>query len=319
MANSEKLIRLLKIISLIEQRNGASISTLTEECEVCQRTIYRDIEAIATGGMPVYWDPDLKKYRFTEKVFLKPLTFSVGEATALVQCIQGFTRMRTPLNAALRMAQERIMASLPADRQKTVDQLRDVVDIKIARRPHEVCADTFDCVGKAIQEHRRLLVQYYTKTTETLTERKLDPYVIAFRGKAWYLVAYCHLRGAIKIFRLDRIRRVEILPETYALPANFSASAFFEGSWLLEQGDPVKVRLKFYPEAARWIRESSYHPAERTQELPDGSLLYEVTVNGTREITRWIMGYGLAAEVLEPEWLRRDIAEQCGGMLARYR
>lgn len=318
MANSEKLIRLLKIISLIQQRNGASLATLVKECEVCERTIYRDIEALAESGMTIHFDSESRKYQFIEKVFLKPLTFTVEEAAALIQCVQGFVSMRTPLTTALRMAQERIMSCLPTERQRSVDRLRDVVDIRVARRPHDVCADTFECVSDAIKERRSLLVHYYTKTTETLKERKLDPYVVTFRGKAWYLVAFCHLRNSVQVFRLDRIRRLELLDEIYDMPANFSANAYFEGSWLLEQGDPVKVRLKFYLEAARWVRESSYHPSERLEEQPDGSLIYEVTVNGAREISKWILGYGQEVEVLEPAWLRSDIAKQCAGMMARY-
>ena len=318
MANSEKLVRLLKIISLIEQRNGADLPTLVEECEVCQRTIYRDIEALSLSGMPIYWDPDSKQYRFMEKVFLKPLTFSVDEATALLQCISAFTREKTPLTPALRLAQERMMASMPSERQKKVDQLRNIIDIKFTDKPHEVCSDTFSCVEKAIQERKRLEVQYYTKSSETLNERKLDPYVITFRGKAWYLVAFCHLRGAIKLFRLDRIRQIKFLPETYTIPRNFSAAAFFEGSWLLEQGEPVKVRLRFYPEAARWVREGTYHASQHTEELADGSLFYEATVSGTREITRWILGFGPAVEVLEPEWLRGEIGGMCASMNKIY-
>jgi predicted DNA-binding transcriptional regulator YafY len=318
MANSEKLVRLLKIISLIEQRNGADLQTLADECEVCQRTIYRDVEALSMGGMPIHWDPDSKRYRFSKKVFLKPLTFSVDEATALLHCITAFTREKTPLTPALRLAQERMMSSLPSERQKKVDELKDIIDIKIANKPHDVCSDTFSCVEKAIQEKKRLEVQYYTKSSETLNSRKLDPYVITFRGKAWYLIAFCHLRGAIKIFRLDRIRQIKILPETYTIPRNFSAAAFFEGSWLLEQGDPVKVRLRFYPEAARWVREGDYHTSERTQEMQDGSLLYEVTVSGTREITRWILSFGPSVEVLEPESLRTEIASICGNMKVVY-
>ena len=46
-----------------------------------------------------------------------------------------------------------------------------------------------------------------------------------------------------------RIHQIEILPETYIIPRNFSATAFFESSWLLEQGETVKVKLRFYPEA----------------------------------------------------------------------
>ncbi|MBP2641127.1 MAG: domain containing protein [Firmicutes bacterium] len=56
MVNSDKMVRLLKIISVIEQRNGATLQALIDECEVCERTIYRDIEALSMGGMPIHFN-----------------------------------------------------------------------------------------------------------------------------------------------------------------------------------------------------------------------------------------------------------------------
>lgn len=318
MANSEKLVRLLKIISLIENRQGASMKMLVQECEVSYRTIYRDIEALSQGGMPIFFDPDAGRYRFTEKVFLKPLTFSLDEAAALIQCSGAFVKDTMPMSQALQRAQERILASLPADRQRKVDELRSAIDIRVAQYPDQVCTDVFSCVEQAVSRRTRIQVIYYTKSTDIENERKLDPYLITYRGTAWYLVAYCHLRQAVKLFRVDRIRQISLLAETFDYPKNFSAAAFFEGSWVIEQGEPVQVRLRFNPEVARWLRGRQYHPSQHTTDEQDGSLIYEVTVTGTREITRWILGFGAAVEVLSPPELRRQVAENLRQAAAVY-
>lgn len=308
MANSEKIIRLLKIISLIELRQGASLKCLAEECDVSERTIYRDIATLSMGGMPIYFDNTTHRYRFTEKVFLKPLTFALDEAAALLQCTQAFVKEAIPLSQSLQRAQEKILACLPADRQRKVDEMRNVIDIKVTNYPYRVCTDTFSCIEQAVHEKRRLKVKYYTKSTEDLTERFLDPYIITFRGKAWYLVAYCHLRCAVKLFRIDRVKEISILPDTFAVPRNFSAAAYFDGSWFIEQGEPMKVKLRFLPEAAKWIRDGQYHQSQRIIEEDGGSLVFEVTVNGSREITKWILSFGPDVEVLEPDTLRQEVA-----------
>lgn len=318
MENSEKIIRLLKIISLIEYRQGASLKCLAKECEVSERTIYRDIAALSMGGMPIYFDPDSRRYRFTDKVFLKPLTFALDEAAALLQCAQAFVKDAIPLSRALQRAQERILASLPAEKQREADELRHVIDIKVSKYPSQVCTDTFSCVEQAVHKKLRIKVKYYTKSTDQLTERLLEPYIIAFRGKAWYLVAYCHLRCAVKLFRIDRIQEVEVLPDTFVVPRNFSAAAYFDGSWLIEQGDPLRVKLRFLPEAAKWVRDEQYHQSQRMVEEEDGSLLFEVTVNGSREITKWILSFGPAVEVLEPDTLRQDVAALIRQSLRQY-
>ena len=133
-------------MSLIDRRQGATLQHIVDECGVCPRTVYRDIEALAEGELTVFFDPQTHSYRFTEKVFLQPLTFSLEEATALVQVIQGLSKSNTPLRSSLRQAQEKIMACLPQDRQKKVEEGRRAVDVRLVNQPAEVCRDIFGCV-----------------------------------------------------------------------------------------------------------------------------------------------------------------------------
>ena len=190
--------------------------------------------------------------------------------------------------------------------------------IRLARQSVSIERGLFQQVESAIRERRQLRLRYYTKSRETWTERILDPYVIVFRGRAWYVVGFCHLRGGVKLFRLDRMEAVEVLLTTFELPKNFSPDAFFAGSWLIEQGETVRVQLRFAPEAARWVRDEQFHESQQTEDLEDGSILYSVCVQGTREITRWILGYGGEVEVLEPESLREEVAAAGRSMAAMY-
>ena len=80
----------------------------------------------------------------------------------------------------------------------------------------------------------------------------------------------------------------------------------------------MRVKVKFLPEVARWIRETDYHETQVVTELPDGGIIFEATVNGIREIGRWLMGYGANAEVLEPASLRAIIAAESKKMLVLY-
>ena len=308
MPKSERLARMLRIVSLIQNRNGAGLKILARECEVSERTIYRDLQALAAGGMPIFFDPSTGGYRFTEKVFLHPLTFELDEAAALAQCLRPFLASPTPLTADLQRAYEKILASLPGERRKMVSRRQEAVDISLASHPVNVGSDVFSRVEEAINNRNRLKIGYYAKTSETRSERKVDPYLVVFRGSAWYLVAYCHCRGAVRLFRLDRITSLEILRETFAFPANFSANAFFADSWHIEQGEPVRVKLRFMPEAAKWVRDGYYHRTQRITSLADGGIIFEATVTGTWEITRWILSHGPDVEVLEPEELRAEVA-----------
>ena len=319
VSNSEKLLRLLKIISLIERKSGALLKNLVEDCNVCERTIYRDLDALSQSGLPVYFDDKTKRYHFMEKIFLRPLAFTVDEATAVLACLQDFSKENNPLGNSLRLAQEKILNSLPHERQCQVDKARKSVDIRVISKPADVSQKLFSCVERAIDGQYRIKIRYYTKTRESETERLIDPYIITFRGSAWYVVAYCHVRQAVLLFRMDRIKQIEETNESFVMASDFSAQEYFNGSWLIERGDPIRVKLRFLKEAARWIRSETFHPSQCITECNDGTIIFEATVNGRREISRWILGYGSEVEVLEPEDLRLYLMEQAAQMGKIYK
>jgi predicted DNA-binding transcriptional regulator YafY len=59
------------------------------------------------------------------------------------------------------------------------------------------------------------------------SERDVDPYQVVYRAGRWYLVAYCHLRADLRVFRLDHIQHARTLDETFT-PQTVDAVAAVE-------------------------------------------------------------------------------------------
>ena len=135
----------------------------------------------------------------------------------------------------------------------------------------------------------------------------MDPYTLLFREHAWYLVAYCHERKDIMLFRVDRIRELRRLDEDFQVPRSFSIENYMAGAWEVERGNPVKVTIRFDPAAAPLIREARWHPSQVLTEEPDGSLLMEVTTGGRSALLRWVLGFAGRAVVVEPAEVREEI------------
>jgi predicted DNA-binding transcriptional regulator YafY len=114
----------------------------------------------------------------------------------------------------------------------------------------------------------------------------------------------------MRTFKLERITRAEQMAETYQIPAEFDVNKYLAGAWgIFHSGEPVEVRLRFYPPAAARVKESIWHPSQALSEGPKGSVNMTVTVTGTLEITPWILGWGEAVEVLAPADLRKKIRD----------
>src|SRR5438445_4633772 len=114
------------------------------------------------------------------------------------------------------------------------------------------------------------------------------------------------------------MRSVELTRARFEVPASFDAEKYLAGAWGILRGDLVIVRVVFARGLARYIRERVWHPSQKLRDLPDGRLEMTLQVADTLEVQRWILGYGVQAEVVAPEglreWLKRQ-AEALASML----
>src|SRR5205814_10035010 len=139
------------------------------------------------------------------------------------------------------------------------------------------------------------------------TERDIDPYHLTWFDGGLYLVVWCHLRQALRIFAVERMREVALLRRTFTVRPGFDADTYLGKAGGIVQGGLVTVRVLFAKSLARYIRERLWHPSQKLRDLPDGRLEMTVRVADTLEVRRWILGYGVQAEVVEPEALREAL------------
>jgi predicted DNA-binding transcriptional regulator YafY len=172
---------------------------------------------------------------------------------------------------------------------------------------------------QAILNSKQLRISYYSYSSNTVSERVVDPYALTYRRHAWYLVAFCHERKDTLLFRTNRIKTLEYTGKTFSRPSDFSLKEYMAKSWQAMKGAETEVVVKFDSRIAPLIKEVDWHPTQRIEDLPDGSILYTVTVSGTKEISFWVLSYGQEAEVLSPASLRDELAAVTEKMCQRYR
>ena len=77
-------------------------------------------------------------------------------------------------------------------------------------------------IRKAIFDKKRISITYRSPTRNHTTIRKIDPYNLIYRNSSWYVIGHCHLRDKIRIFKLMRIKEMEVLDRSYHIPSDFS-------------------------------------------------------------------------------------------------
>ena len=147
------------------------------------------------------------------------------------------------------------------------------------------------------------------------------PYLLepSLQTHALYLIGFDEERGAIRTFKIERIRTAALTPRTFEPPDPATTTSALRAAWdIIADQDPVDVELRFAPGVAGRVLEATWHPTQTVETEPDGSLRWRATVAGTIEIRLWILSWGDDVEVLAPPALRDDVADTHRRALARY-
>ena len=203
--------RLFDIIQLLRRNRLVRAQDLAETLEVSERTIYRDIAALIASGVPIEGEAGVG-YILRGGFDLPPLMFDTAEIEALVlgaQIVEGWADGE--LAAASRRAMAKIEAVLP-------DNLRAHIQTMPVNAPggHWVEPMEVDLaqIRHVIRARLKLRIQYCAKSGAE-SERVIRPLLLSFFGPIWTLTSWCELRCDFRTFRLDFIRKAEILEQRF--------------------------------------------------------------------------------------------------------
>lgn len=309
--------RLLGIVLELQRRKHVRAEDLAAKYETSKRTIYRDMQALGETGVPIIAEAG-KGYSLVEGYFLPPLTFTSEEATMLAL---GSDLMAQHFDVQYRdaatSASAKLEAVLPLAQRAQVEHLRKSITFVVPETlASEAVAALLPALRRALLERRTIQFHYHTRYAHdgepAKKTRSADPYGMYHYGDTWYLLAYCHLRQAVRSFRLDRLSQLKVLDQTFELPADFSMEPPEE-----DESRKVTVRVLFDEEAAPWVREARAYAVAAVDEKADG-LLITYRVNEARDLLQWLLSWGSHARVLEPTYLREELAEEARKIFSLY-
>ena len=86
--------------------------------------------------------------------------------------------------------------------------------------------ETLPQVKEAVEKQQVLRLEYYSMDREEVNVREIEPYFLEKRYSHYMLTAYCRWREDIRLFRIDRIKDIEVLAETFDKPSDFTAELY---------------------------------------------------------------------------------------------
>ncbi|MFO7760593.1 MAG: WYL domain-containing transcriptional regulator [Desulfobia sp.] len=302
------------------RRTPVSLADLTEKLECSQATVKRTIHKLRYefdapienkgGGYLLKKDSQYRE--------LPGLWFNSSELHALLamhrlleQSDPGLFRDKL---STLKNRIERLLASQGIDSAAALERFR------ILGPGFRTCAvNSFRKVADGVLRRRRLDISYHSRGENLQSERQVSPQKLIHYRSNWYMDAWCHQRRGLRVFALDRIRRVRISDQTAReIPAAELDRYFSPGYGIFAGPATDKAVLLFSPRQSRWAAEESWHPDQEGRFLADGSFELRLPYSDSTELIQDILRHSREVEVKEPPELRRQVARKLRAALARY-
>jgi predicted DNA-binding transcriptional regulator YafY len=306
--------RLLSLLMLLEIHGKMTARQLAKELEVSERTIYRDIVALCTSGVPIYTEDGpgggislVENY----KTDLTGLNESEVRALAMLNVPEPLVKLG--FGRELKAVLLKLSASLPSSSRANETHTRQRIHLDASWwfEPEEPIPH-LQTVQQALFKQHKLHITWREFRTDV--EQIFEPFGLVAKSNTWYLVAGG--MDYIRVIRISKIIEAQILDEIFEYPQDFNLPVFWK-SWC---EDFKKNRLIFTVTARVSPELIEYLPrifGEHTNPIlaqagtPDerGRVILTLTFDSFEAARARILSLGNAVEVLEPLSLRMSVID----------
>ncbi len=308
-----RIDRMLSIIVMLLNRNRISARELSDKFEVSIRTVYRDIDAINLAGIPIVsYSGNNGGFGILDNYKIDHQLLTFNDMCAMLSALKGVNT--TLEDKELDSAIEKIKSLVPKDKADKLDlYLQQIVIDMLPWGYTNVKKERMKVIQKAIINNNILKFNYKNSKGEE-SIRKVEPMTLIYKSYAWYLFSFCLLKKEHRIFRLSRMKKLEILNDIF-IRKNTTYHDFM---------NPDMTNVKMVPFVLRFTQAvrgkvEDYFEEEQIEYKENGDII----VNGSFPEDQWIysfiLGFGEYVEVMKPENIREIIQEKAKKILNNYK
>ncbi|MEV5028846.1 helix-turn-helix transcriptional regulator [Paenibacillus sp. LPE1-1-1.1] len=301
-----KLERLISMIYKLLNNEVLSASTLAEEYQVSQRTIYRDIDVICAAGFPVVSYQGIKGgYGMMDGYKMDKSLLGSYDVDSLITVLSSLSSV---------FEDERAQGTI--ERLRTIGTEHQTSSLAVDFETRRTDPDALPHLRTAITERKIVRFDYVNVNNERTT-RDMEPMRLHFKHGNWYVYGYCRTRRDYREFRLSRMMNLYLTQDAFQPHPEVPKEAGSSNKAWQDQVEEVVIRVG--PEALAEAMDQ-FHQVDK-QFHADGSMTMRIPVYRPLK-ARWLwsilLSFGSGAEVLEPPALRGILKEQLQNTLKLY-
>lgn len=311
---TDRLIRLMRIITLVQAKPGILARELAERCGNSERTIYRDMDALSAMHIPITHLGHGKGYAFIGNFALYPLDWSEDEATAFSQLRYIMKDIKPALPSDFEGAYEKVVAAeykRKAEREETIERARREAGAGWAERSSAQMEQSsfLIIILEALLKQTSIQANYCENALEE-KEFIIDPYCVFPLENRFHLIGFCHLQGVIRTYHINDFSNVKTINRGFSKEI-FDLQAFMKQKWSLDRDSlQVEFKVKFSERIVEGIKKEELPYKANKVDCQARCFTFKVAVEQDIEFIRWIKKFEEEAEIIEPYYYREVMRQQ---------
>lgn len=277
--------RALHTIEILQARPGATADELGACLGVTERAARRYIGILREAGIPVESARGpYGGYRLGRGTRLPPVVFTQAEALSLVMAVLDGHPAAIDMDDLVGSALMKVIRALPENIGRPAAMLRERASAAPDQHSARPDPGTTSALVSAIAARRRVLVTYRSETGNEW-QAEVDPWAVVVRYGRWYLLCHSHRAGAVRTYRIDRVRAIQLTVREFEPPDGLDPVAALEEN--LGAGWEFPTRVTFdapFAEVDPWIRP----PMGRLEPSGEGCMLVGSTSNPEMYAQEWL-------------------------------
>ncbi|HZD22750.1 MAG TPA: WYL domain-containing protein [Acidimicrobiia bacterium] len=301
-----RISRILALIPYVLDRSTVDVNEVMQRFGYTEAQLTKDLNTIFVCGLPGYGPGDLMEaYMDEDEVVIDAADFfekaprlTPAEALGLLAAgmtVIGSGEASPALESAVRKLTKAVMPDAGAT--LTVDVIDESQNVGMLR--------------DAATDQRVVHITYRSVAKEEMTARDIEPWSVFTTLGRWYVLGHCRLVEDQRTFRIDRIKEIELLDETFDRPDVVPEP----GVGYVPQAGDIACTVDLSP-PARWVLE--YYPVEVVSENSKRTRIRFHSPD-TEVPARLLLRLGKDARLVEGDDVRTRMMEIGGELLAKYR
>lgn len=313
--SSIRMERMNELMSLLSDGRGYTKSELMARFEYASaRTLERDLEFLRYRfNADIRNEPPNHRYKCYDcGQFMLRTVLTRDEVTALAAGLKMAGHFLPHLTDGAQNAWTKIAGLMPKELMELGQELSEATTLSLP--VSALSPKILEQVIQAIRNKKAIDIQYASPYQNNETkQRTISPWGIYFQSHAWYLWAASdkHPQGAT--YRISRIQNCTQSQTEYIIQSQGrSTKEYAQTAWFAKPGElKYDIKLHIKMPLASIVTETVWHPTQKIETQPDGSIIYSARVPDLEEVARWTMSCAPWAEAIEPCELKDRVKQLC--------